>query len=113
MAEHIKATEVNTVISMAFTTSATPNAKTTVLEAGSRSGFRINAPLATDDIFVYYVDYPDGETTPLYKISAGGNSVSDNYIDRSGVARSYMGEVQVSSPSASQSISVVEYLPSS
>lgn len=113
MAEHIKETEFNPDVSMSFTTSATPDEKTIILAAGSRSGFRINTPLATDDVFIYYVDYPDGETVPLYKIPAGGTSISDNYIDRSGVARSYMGEVQVSSPSASQPVSVVEYLPSS
>ena len=113
MAEHIKETEVFTDISMEFTTSATPGTLTTVFAARSRGGFRINAPQATSDILVYYVDYPDGETVPFYKITAGGNSVSDNYIDRAGVARSYQGEVKVSSSGASQPLSVVEYKPSS
>lgn len=112
MAEHIKETEANPDVLMSFTTSATPGVKTVVLTAKSRSGFRINAPLATADVFVYYVDYPGGEDAPLHKIPAGGNSISDNYIDRSGVARGYLGEIQVSSPSASQPLSVVEYLPS-
>lgn len=112
MAEHIKATEPFDDISMAYTTSLTPGTLTVALAARSRGGFRINAPQATADIFVYYVDYPDGETVPFYKIPAGGNSVWDNYIDRSGVARGYQGEVKVSSTAASQPLSIVEYKPS-
>lgn len=112
MAEHIKETEVFADIQMSFTTSATPGELTTVLAARSRGGFRINAPQAIADIFVYYIDYPGGEATPLYKIPAGGNSVSDNYIDRAGVARSYQGEVKVASAGAVQPLSIVEYKPS-
>lgn len=111
MAEHIKEEKIFDDIPLAASTSATPGTKTTVFPARSRSGFRINAPLATADIFVYYVDYVGGDSTPVYKIPAGGNSVVANYIDRSGVARSYMGEVQVSSTGVSQPLSVIEYKP--
>lgn len=111
MAEHVKEERINEDVALAFTTDATPGTKTTILTAKKRSGFRINAPLATADIYVYYSDYVGGDEIPFYKIPAGGNSVQANYIDLAGVARSYMGEVQVSSQEPSQPLSVVEYQP--
>lgn len=109
--EHIKDIKVFEDVDMSFTTSATPNEKTTVFAARSRGGFRINTPEATDDIFVYYVDYPGGDTTPFHVIPAKSGAVWDNMVSRDGIARGYMGEVQVSSPAASQPISIVEYQP--
>lgn len=109
--EHIKEIKPNPDVNMAFTTSATPDTLTTLLPARARGGFRLNTPEATDTIFVYYVDYPGGDTTPFHIISPGGVATWDNMISRDGIARGYMGEVQVASPSASQKISVVEYLP--
>lgn len=111
--QHIKEIKVFEDVSMAFTTSATPNAKTTLLaaRADGRGGFRINTPQATDDIYVYYVDYPDGDTVPFHVIPPQSGAVWDNMVSRDGIARGYMGEVKVSSPTASQPISVVEYRP--
>ena len=107
--EQVKELQIFDDVAMAFTTSATPDTKTTILAARSRGGFRINTPQATDTIYVYYVDYDPN--TPFYSIPAGSTSGWDNAVTRDGVPRGYMGEVQVSSPSASQAISVVEYLP--
>lgn len=111
--ENIKEIQVFQDRPMSFTTSSTPLEQTLLFDARSRGGFRINTPQASENILVYYYDYPGGEAVPFHIIPPQSGAVWDNIISRDGVARGYMGRVYVASPGADQIISVVEYKPGS